>query len=657
MDYKKDYYQILELSSTASREEIRASFRRLAKLYHPDRNPGDTTAEEKFKQINEANEILSNDIMRQEYDGYRLEQQRWEEEQAAKERAGDHIKSSNKKTYTKTKTVVSETRIYIRGEITVKYWADCEERLAPGFNTELDYKINPTEVLIKISEQNIFPVQGIPLDYLKAFKESDLFAVPLAQPIRCEVIGDSGTEYFELVLKDIRIKNIKLAGVTKHENSSYGTLTGQFYGYSPKFTSEEIQETVTECFGETGNVERKEENGFSFIRKEYYHPDCSRFWGTWIQLPKSRPSTWRTQPARKYAYSSYTNSVSTGPGCGVITWIFAFFAILFLMPKFFIFCAVLAGLGLLLHFGNRIFYSFGRFFSFLSAGLFLLFLIVAVRSFNKTGTGYVKQKERPNKVKSVTTVRQSPIKDSTGRAADSLINHFLQWTDYEGKLYEGNFAVAVSAVNAANVRHSRMSRNFYQDMSEIYRSMMDYDSAYLGYIYQTFDSIRSVNKLDEIQFSQVLVSAIQSQPYFLVLDKGCNEKYSDDFTRNYLANCKTDCCVGNELFGVRSPLEFLSDLKGDCDTRSLLLYQLLKHYDYNVALLTSNQYKHAMIAVNFAQSTNQPGLGITIGDDMFYMWETTNPNLDYGDISSNFNNLSYWDIALINKKIQHEVNP
>jgi len=194
-------------------------------------------------------------------------------------------------------------------------------------------------------------------------------------------------------------------------------------------------------------------------------------------------------------------------------------------------------------------------------------------------------------------------------------------------------------------------------MSDIYQAMLDNDSSGLLYLYETFDSIKAANELDEVAFSQMLVSAIQSQPYFLVLDKGCDDNYSDDFTRNYLANCKTDCCIGNELFGVLSPVEFLSDLKGDCDTRSLLLYQLFKHYNYNVALLTSNYYKHAMIAVNFAQPLSELGSGVTIRDKKYYMWETTSPDLNYGEVPSSFNNLAYWDISLLNKKIQYEIDP
>ena len=63
-----NYYEILGVSNNASPEEIKKEFRRLARRYHPDLNPGDKTAEEKFKQINEAYDILSDDTKRQQHD-------------------------------------------------------------------------------------------------------------------------------------------------------------------------------------------------------------------------------------------------------------------------------------------------------------------------------------------------------------------------------------------------------------------------------------------------------------------------------------------------------------------------------------------------------------------------------------------------------------
>lgn len=65
---KKDYYEILGVKKSASAEDIRKAFRKLARKYHPDVNPGDKAAEEKFKAISEANEVLSDPKKRKIYD-------------------------------------------------------------------------------------------------------------------------------------------------------------------------------------------------------------------------------------------------------------------------------------------------------------------------------------------------------------------------------------------------------------------------------------------------------------------------------------------------------------------------------------------------------------------------------------------------------------
>jgi curved DNA-binding protein len=67
MDYK-DYYKVLGVKKDASIDEIKKAYRKLAVKYHPDKNPGDKAAEEKFKEANEANEILGNPEKRKKYD-------------------------------------------------------------------------------------------------------------------------------------------------------------------------------------------------------------------------------------------------------------------------------------------------------------------------------------------------------------------------------------------------------------------------------------------------------------------------------------------------------------------------------------------------------------------------------------------------------------
>jgi DnaJ-class molecular chaperone len=71
MDTKtKDYYKILGVNRNASEKEIKAAYRRLARQYHPDVNPGDKAAEEKFKEIGEAYEVLSDPEKRRRYDQF-----------------------------------------------------------------------------------------------------------------------------------------------------------------------------------------------------------------------------------------------------------------------------------------------------------------------------------------------------------------------------------------------------------------------------------------------------------------------------------------------------------------------------------------------------------------------------------------------------------
>ena len=82
MATKQDYYELLGVSKTATDDEMKKAYRKLAKKYHPDKNPGNKEAEEKFKLISEAYAVLSNPEKKKQYDQFGMGgfQQRYSQE-------------------------------------------------------------------------------------------------------------------------------------------------------------------------------------------------------------------------------------------------------------------------------------------------------------------------------------------------------------------------------------------------------------------------------------------------------------------------------------------------------------------------------------------------------------------------------------------------
>ncbi|MHB8806940.1 MAG: DnaJ domain-containing protein, partial [Anaerolineaceae bacterium] len=78
MEYK-DYYKVLGVEKNATAEEIKKAYRKLAMKFHPDKNPGNKQAEEHFKEINEANEVLSDPKKRSQYDQLSNSYQSWQQ--------------------------------------------------------------------------------------------------------------------------------------------------------------------------------------------------------------------------------------------------------------------------------------------------------------------------------------------------------------------------------------------------------------------------------------------------------------------------------------------------------------------------------------------------------------------------------------------------
>lgn len=637
MDFTLDYYNILEISSSATHEEVKAAYRRQARKHHPDANPNGASDGEKFKLVNEAYQVLVNAILREQYDDYFRTQNQTNESQQSN--SFQETASANKRTYRRSKTSLKETRFYVRGSVVIDFWGN--ESLVSGtqLGRERRYKIHPTKAVVKIDEQDIFKYSGIPLEYLRAYRESELFATSIAQPVKC--IINMGVEElrYELNLEDIRIKNIQLEGVTKHEGRSFGMLKGDLYAYTSKFDVVVEEEEVTEWFGETGQFQSELDEDVVRIRREYFNYDGSRFWGPWTET--ARPNRKKTPP------------IVAAEGCS--PWLMV--PLLALGVIFF--PRILIGLGFILVVAlcfwlveamKSLFRGHGATVIGLLVGLiFIVALLGAGRS--RSAVRSADRKTRDSIAIVTSTPKQSGMTERGDARSvdDSLISHLIQWEDFGGALHRITLSVRKNDLDGSIGSHHNMKSNIYgMGFSEIYSDILSYDNQRMDLVYSAFDSLRYQENLDDIGFARAVVSAVQSLPYYLVLNRGCNDNYSDSYIRDYMEACTQDCCVGEETFGVRTPVEFTSDLKGDCDTRALFLYSVLNHFGYKVALVTSEYYKHAMIAVSLQKHVSAEGGFISFKGNDYYLWETTGKGFDIGQIPPQMNNLQNWSIALIN---------
>lgn len=104
VDYK-DYYKILGVDKNASQKDIQKAYRKLARQFHPDVNPGDKAAEEKFKEINEAHEVLSDPEKRKQYDelnSYYQQYGRWPGPSGTTQTAGEDGRGNGRRTRYRT---------------------------------------------------------------------------------------------------------------------------------------------------------------------------------------------------------------------------------------------------------------------------------------------------------------------------------------------------------------------------------------------------------------------------------------------------------------------------------------------------------------------------------------------------------------------------
>ncbi|MDC8002793.1 hypothetical protein POV27_01895 [Aureisphaera galaxeae] len=220
------------------------------------------------------------------------------------------------------------------------------------------------------------------------------------------------------------------------------------------------------------------------------------------------------------------------------------------------------------------------------------------------------------------------------------------WRDNYGNDYVGDFMVRESDFNYLRnhlqTYKPKASGNFWGDL---YEYIDQKDGPYLDLVINTFQQIHTDRRLNQMEFAEMVVSCIQDIPYSFIFQDECLEaNLYEHSIRRILEDCP-ECCMGNVPFGIQNPVAFLQNLKGDCDTRTVLIYSILKHFDYDVAILNSSHYRHSILGINLPAT----GLNKVYRGKKYVVWETTAKYYEAGTLPSNFNDISYWDVVLTSK--------
>lgn len=214
--------------------------------------------------------------------------------------------------------------------------------------------------------------------------------------------------------------------------------------------------------------------------------------------------------------------------------------------------------------------------------------------------------------------------------------HQRSWTDLR---YNAEYCLAYN-FNSVDYRKSTNQKSktvingsfqFYHEYwGEVYKNIVLQNQPLLSNLQDSLYALKMDKSLDKTEFANAIVKMVQDIPYAYIMSDEC-ERVSKDYD-----------CIPHQKFGLTSPVEFLYTLKGDCDSRTVLLYSLFKHFGIDALVMISKEYLHSVIAVSIPAG----GKHIIHKDQKFYFWETTASGWEAGILPPDMKNIKYWKIAL-----------
>ena len=262
-----------------------------------------------------------------------------------------------------------------------------------------------------------------------------------------------------------------------------------------------------------------------------------------------------------------------------------------------------------------------------------------------------KEKEDHTKVHNVKRGEQrlNPDQDTLSPLPwDYLVDHEVQWDDFIDNYYIGKYITSTLKFAESNRMHNAWGNVGQNSVSnfwgEIYDDMSNSDSPKLDSLVQYFQNERQSKGLNELEAAEMVIAFIQEIPYVLVHDGTCSEASADGgFMAEYHAEGRE--CLPEIVAGVQSPYEFLHNMQGDCDTRSLLGYTILSKMNIPCSIWVSQVYGHSIMGVALpAQSKNYKN----VNGMRHFGVELTARGYRVGMMASDQIDMDNWTVVLFN---------
>jgi hypothetical protein len=274
----------------------------------------------------------------------------------------------------------------------------------------------------------------------------------------------------------------------------------------------------------------------------------------------------------------------------------------------------------------------------------VLFILLALLALLPMLTERLTPKEDEDSKKANVKSRREK-KEGSG---EIISRHSIEWPyPQRTNLNLMQYATADAEYTKSLDNHDKVSKvsatEEMQFWNQAYRILLAHDQEKVDSIANIVQSVSKKRNFSTLQSAEYLVTMIQEIPYVLVHDMTCKEAVLQykGFVAQYHMQGKP--CLPNIVAGVQSPYEFMHNLKGDCDTRTLFAHAVLNKLGISSSVWVSSAYGHSILGVGVPGSSNNRK---TVDGVPHYAVELTAKNFRIGMIAPEQNQMSNWKIAV-----------